>query len=97
MDIFIPTRNDTVAVDNTSLRVCQPNSGRSVFVLRNSSAGGQIITIAQGNVAVVAEKGIVLTPGQAYSETNGEGFQAWKGEIQAIASAAGGVLSVFER
>lgn len=71
---------------------------RKGITLRNSSLGGQVISISPSDhEPAVAYSGIVLSSGQNLSDFTSEGYEAWQGNITAIASAAGGVLSVHER
>jgi hypothetical protein len=70
---------------------------RVVFALANTSTGGQTITVCPGHPAAVANKGIVLAPGDKWVESTGEGFECFQGPVQAIASAAAGQISIFER
>lgn len=94
------TGADLITVNNTSQTIL-PNaelSGRKLFSIRNSSTGAQVITIyPANNRSVTALSGIVLSVGQTYVESNSEGFECWQGQVQAIASAIGGQVSIFER
>lgn len=94
------TGADLVSVGTTSTTIIPTaeNVKRKLYSIRNSSTGAQIITIFPANfIPVVALKGIPLSPGQAYFESNSEGFECWQGQVQAISSAAGGQVSIFER
>lgn len=91
------TRNDTISVDASNVTVSLARK-REMFVLRNSSVGAINITIClSDSSAAVASKGIVLAQGASYAESANLGFTVWEGTISAIASGAGGVLSIFER
>lgn len=92
---FVINAKVTVGASNQNILLDQNN--RKVLFLRNSSTGGQDITIALSDGAAVANEGIVLSPGQAYTESTSESFQCWDGKVQAIASGVGAVLSVFVR
>ena len=94
---YSQARNDQVSVGASSTIIEQENNQRKAIVLRNSSTGGQIISISFGELSAVASNGIVLSPGQAFSDADSENYTCWKGRIQAISSAVGGVLSVFAR
>jgi len=89
-------RNDLVTVGTSSIQVFQPTE-RTVYSVVNSSTGGQIITLNLGFAPAVAGAGISLSPGQAWIDSNGEGYQCFQGVITAISSAAGGKLSIMEK
>lgn len=93
------TGADLITVNNTTLMILPTASnGRKLYSIRNSSTGAQVITIfPANNLPAVALKGIVLSPGQIYYESNSEGFECWQGQVQAIGSAVGGQVSIFER
>lgn len=88
-------RNQQLAVGATSVLLSTARN-RSELIITNSSTGGEIITIALGNEAT-ANAGIVLTPYSVYYASASQGFNVWNGEIYAICSGAGGLVSVFER
>lgn len=97
----MPTRNTSLTV-GTSLVQVSANKiggpGRVGINLRNSSTGGQIISLAFSDAeSAAANKGIVLAAGQNIADFTSEGYSAWQGNISAISSAAGAVLSIFER
>lgn len=91
------TRNDTVSVGTASVNVLQTTKNRTMFAVANTSGAGQVITLHIGFGVAVAGQGIVLSAGQTYIEANGEGFICYQGVMTAIASAAGGTVSVVER
>jgi hypothetical protein len=91
------TRNESVAVGVSSVQVLATTKKRTMFIITNSSAGGQTITLSLGFKVAVLGAGINLAPGQQYGEANGEGFLAFQSGCNAIASAAGGTLAVMER
>lgn len=90
------SRNAQVTVGTSTQNVLKPKP-RKVLSLRNSSTGGQVITLQIGEIAAVLNEGVVLSPGQAWTENTSEGYECWDGSVQAISTAAGGVLSIFER
>jgi len=90
-------RNDTFTVGVTTEIISYDNLRRKAYVLRNSSVGGQVITVAFGEIPAELNKGIVLSPGQAFSDADSENYTCWKGKINAISDVAGAILSVFER
>lgn len=90
------SRNDAVTVGATAVTVSLPNE-RTMFVLRNVSTGGQVISIALSDTGeAVANKGIVLNVNDFFGDSDNASYQCWKGKITAIASAAGGSLAVTE-
>lgn len=94
------TGADLVAVGTSSVKIIEKAQAeeRQQLVVRNSSTGGQVITLFPANNQVaVANKGIVLSVGQAWVEANSEGFECWQGEIQAISNSASGQVSLFVR
>lgn len=96
-DMFSGSRNVAITVDATSLQVADVNYGRKVLYMRNSSTGGQLISITMGTTAAILNAGITLSTGQNFADSNSEGYTVWTGQVQAISSAAGGILSLFER
>ena len=95
-------RNDSLTVGTSVVQVSQNMTGgtnhRVGINLRNSSTGGQTISLAfSDNQQAVANSGIVLAAGQNIADFDSEGYIAWQGNITAIASAAGATLSIYER
>jgi len=91
-----PIRNDTVTVGATSVLVSQKQA-RKVIYIRNVSTAAQVITLALDNFNnATANKGIVLAPGEFFSDSNSEGYKCWDGDIKAIATAASGSLAIME-
>lgn len=91
-------REDSVSVGVTSVEV-SPETGskqRQAIVLTNTSAGGQVISLAWGRDAV-AGKGITLLAGEHHVEAIDKGFIPLNARISAIADAAGGTLAIHER
>jgi len=91
------TRNEVVTVGGTSATVCNADEKRRVAYFRNDSAAAQVITLNFGAQPAVLNAGIVLSVGQFISDSDSEGYLCYKGSIQAIATAAGALLSIFER
>jgi len=83
------TANGTVTISTTSVEAI-PNrqTRRTSFLIVNTSAAA-IATIAKGDIAAVANQGIVLQPTGIYSESNGDNFTCWQGAIQIVGSGAG--------
>jgi hypothetical protein len=90
-------RNEVITVGATQVLI-SGKKNRKVIYMRNTSVGGQVITIALDNInAVTAGRGIILAPGEFTTESTTQGYKCWNGEIKAIASAAGATLSVMEQ
>lgn len=89
-------RSETVPVGNSSTLISSPKP-RKLLYFFNSSTGGQVLTIVLAPQPAVAGAGVVLQPNTGYMESESEGFKVYGGTINAIASAAGGQLSVMER
>lgn len=69
---------------------------RKQIIVTNLSA--ITVTIAKGDVAAVANTGIILSQNQSWFEADDASFNCWQGQIQAIGSGAGtlSVVEVFE-
>jgi len=93
-------RNEQVTVNATasvvSVEKGNNNGQRQSIILINTSAGGQVITIAIDTEAVV-NKGIVLQAGGVWQDSKDGGYIPTQKQITAISSAAGGLLSIQER
>ena len=90
------SRNVTVTVGATSLNI-SPKKKRKTIYIRNISTTAQVVTIALDNVnEAVAGVGVILSPGEYFVESTSEGYSAWNGDIKAVASAAGAVVSIME-
>lgn len=92
------TGRKTVTIGTTDVTVSNalPNTSRVLFILQNTSTGGQKITIGIGQEAV-AGNGIVLSPGGYYSETRDENFNPSNEDLHAIADGANATLGIVER
>jgi len=88
-------RNEVFAA-TTSSQTLSPAQDRQTFTIRNSGTAAETLTISFGQSKATALAGIVLTNGQAYTESNSEGFECWSGDIQVIVSSNCNV-SIFER
>jgi hypothetical protein len=95
MQILENSRNEAVTVGAASVLV-EVAKFRREIILTNTSTAAQNITISFGTPAQ-AGRGVVLTPYAVYYANPNQDFSVWSGEIFAIASAAGGTLSVFSR
>ena len=95
------TRNVTLTIGNAAqVEVCPSREGSQVLILErtisNNSTGGQIISLAY-NAEAVAGQGIVLQPAACRVEAYDGHYRPTLTNLNAISSAAGGSLSVFER
>jgi len=99
--IVEPTRNETVSVGTSSTVISQARNGlnrRKVLLVRNiSSAAADIITVTPQFGQAVANAGIVLQPGESYSDSEETGYSPFQGMITAICATANGSLSIHER
>jgi hypothetical protein len=88
----------TVGTDNTTISeaVNTSISHRVSFTLINTSTAGQVINISFTDEAG-SGKGIQLSVGGYYAESQDAGFKPRNSRISAISSAAGGTLAVSER
>lgn len=70
---------------------------RKLIYIRNTSAAAQVLTIAFDNFnPAVAGSGIILSAGEAVTDSTTAGYKCWGGKISAVASAAGGTISFME-
>ncbi len=95
-------RNETVAVTTASREIASDmeslKSKRSDLVIRNiSTNAADIITIALGNVAAVANAGIVLRQQETLAISTDISNPCWQGAIQAICATINGNLSIMEK
>jgi len=93
-----PTQSkNSASVTTASSQIAGPVIGdvrRVQIVITNISP--TTVTIAFGDDAAIANKGILLSQNQTYIESDDVAFRTWQGAIQAIGSAAS-TLSVSER
>jgi hypothetical protein len=92
------TRNDLVTVGTSSVIISQYPNGvpRRLIYIRNSSTGGQTITISFGNSVAVALYGVVLAAGESVADQSQEGYQCFQGVVSAVADGANGQVSIYE-
>jgi len=90
------TLNSAVVVGASSVQVLEPME-HTVFSICNVSTAGQVIWLAFGMHAAVVGSGVKLGVGQAWVESDSEGFRSYRGTIQAIADAAGGAVAIMAR
>ncbi len=91
-------RNATITIGTTSQIISTEllAKQRRVFVVTNTSTGGQTITLSWGQEAA-AGNGIVLTPMGSWSESVDTAFSPSPLQIYAVSSAASGQVSIHER
>lgn len=91
-------RSSVYSVGTTPVQLLyeKATSERITFVIVNTSTTNQKITLGFGENAT-AGSGIVLYPGQGWTEAIGESFLPSNARITAVADAAGGTVAVYER
>jgi len=89
---------EAVVVGASSVEIvpAASDSPRQDVYLKNTSAGGQTITLGLGAPAV-ANKGITLSPGDSVAWSKTLDYAMLNLPIFAVADAAGGQLSVMVR
>jgi len=88
-------RTLTVGTSSVVVSRLQPIAQRKLFVLTNSSTGGQIIYISFSKDATSSD--LPIYPGGSYDEPFGGQTDASNDDIYAIANLAGGTLAITER
>ena len=91
------TRNDLVVVGTTQVILSLPNNSRKAFVVKNVSAGSQIITLSFGIQQAENKKGIPLQVNDHYAEVDSSNFECYKGQLVVISDGADAELSIMER
>lgn len=88
----------TVGTDPVVVSVERDNTnGRRVgIILINTSAGGQVISLAI-DAPAVAGAGVVLSPGGVWQDSMDGGYYPTQKRVVAISDVAGGTLSHQER
>jgi hypothetical protein len=91
-------RNTTVSVGTSSTVIAdaQPVQRQDLYI-RNSGTGGEIITVHLGFGTAVANEGIVLENGQAFTMTEASGYQCYSGVVTCISDTASTTVTVMER
>ncbi len=86
-----------ITVGATSVSIAGARARTNLYI-KNTSTGGQVITLALSNFSVaVAGTGIVLGVNDVFVDSAGENYTPWTGNINAISSAANGTITIFER
>jgi len=90
-------RNTTLTIAATSMRISEAvyNGQRAVLILKNTSTGGEIISLAIGQQAV-ANSGLVLKQGETMTMAKDSGYNPTNQDINAIGSAATATLAIYE-
>jgi len=94
------TRNAAVTIGLTVVQLSQRvNTGERVeFSIRNNSTGGQLISLFFSDLETATSgAGISLSAGQSITQSHDTGYKPWQGNMTAIADAAGGTVSIYER
>lgn len=78
------TRNIGVTLSGASVEIAPLRKKRISIVIVNT--GTSSVTIAKGDIAAVANEGIVLQPNGVYADSSETGYECWQGPIQAIGS-----------
>jgi len=94
MKVIQFTRNESATIGTTSVEALKANDHRKAIYIHNT--GATTLTICKGIVPAVAGAGIVIASGSAFFETDSDNFNAWKGAIQIVSSAAGGTIGLSE-
>lgn len=88
-------RNGSVAVGAT-LTLVSDSKPRQSFSIMNT--GLTIISLSFSDTEGAAlGAGIVLNPNSSCTDSDGGGYECWKGQITAIGSGGGGTLAIMER
>lgn len=93
------TREEEISVGETSqmIAIYRTAGQRKVLVVRNTSEDQTVISIAFGDKQAQNGKGIILKQNESFTDASSEGYQAFNGAVNAIASSANGKISIFER
>jgi len=89
------SRATQITVGTTSVIISPKkiDGSRLAITLRNSSTGGQIISLFLSETdAAVSLSGIVLASGQGFAMSEDSGSLCWRRDIYAFADASGGTL-----
>jgi hypothetical protein len=90
-------RNESLTVGTSEVMLSGKRARKTIY-LRNTSTGGQVITIVFDDFnAAVLGKGIILAPGEFITESTTEGYECWSGDIKGIGTAAGGTIALMEQ
>jgi len=93
-----PTRNESVSVATTNTVIAEAriqDVPRRVIVVRNN--GDTNLTCNLGQQAAVSNNGILLKPGESFSDSSESGYQCHQGIITAISETSANNVSIMER
>jgi hypothetical protein len=93
-------RNDSVSVGTTEFQLLplRPEGQRIVYSIKNTSTGGQKITLAFGiDVTAISGKGVQLNPGESWVESVETTFQPTHEPVHIVSDNAGGLIAIYER
>jgi len=93
-----PVRNEQLTVGTSSVIVSNSRNElnkRKTLLVRNVSGDGTIIYVNLGQTTAVLTTGIKLEDGESFSDSTGEGYEAYQGTFSAIATAATGSLLIM--
>jgi len=88
-------RNGSVAVDTSVVEVSDMKNRQSFSIMNTGLT--TISLFLSDTEGAVAGSGIVLLPNSSLTDSDGGGYECWKGQITAIGSGAGGTLAIMER
>lgn len=92
--------NQSVTVGTTatviSIERDNNNGKRASIIIANTSTGGESVTVAINEPAVLGS-GIVLSPGGVWSDSRDGGYWPTQKQITAIGSGAGAKIAIQER
>lgn len=93
-------RNEDITIGTTALIISEGqlnnNAVREVITIQNNSSGGQTTRVSIGKQATTTT-GTNLSPGGSITDSMDSGYLPSQSRITAIASAAGGTLTIYER
>lgn len=90
--------NEKITIGLSSQLVLGRDPLRKCWSIQNTSAGAQVISISQSNDQGAEDrKGIVLGPGQAYTDSDMANYDCWDGDIYVISDIAGAQISLFSK
>lgn len=91
----VTVRHGTVATGASSVVVLPANLRRTGFVFTNT--GAQSVSILKGDGPAISGEGVVIATTNSFSESNGENFNCWKGQISAISAAGASSIAFMEQ
>ena len=87
----------TLTINAAAETIISHPKKRRLFYARNTSTTGQVITIVLSNeLPAVSNVGIILKPGESFTDSSSEGYKSWSGKIRAISDVIGASLTTTE-